>query len=93
MKRLMHRSLWIALLCLVLTFSLLLSGCQNPTPPNEGSGNEQTPPEGNQPGSGDQDDPNKEEEKGFMTDGYVNLTDKGNSLYDATYQTMLDRLM
>ena len=92
MKRLTHRSLWIALLCLMLTFSLLLSGCQNPTPPDEGSENEQTPPEGNQPGSGNQDDPNKEEQ-GFMKDGYVNLTDKGNSLYDATYQTMLDRLM
>ena len=91
MKLCNHRKLWIALLCLALTFSLLLSGCQTTTPP---AGDEQTPSEGEKPGENtNPNNPNEEEEEGFMTNGYVNLTDKGNSLYDATYQTMLDRLM
>ena len=91
MKLCNHRKLWIALLCLALTFSLLLSGCQTTTPP---AGDEQTPSEGEKPGENtNPNNPNEEEKEGFMTNGYVNLTDKGNSLYDATYQTMLDRLM
>ncbi len=86
MKTKMLRTLAM-LLAGVMLLSMMLSGCtpadqENPDDtPSDGDG---TQPGGDQ-GNGDnggEDDMN-----------YVKLTAKGQQLFDATYQTMLDRLM
>jgi hypothetical protein len=60
---------------------MLFTACTPNTPPenNEGNGENNEENNGNQGGE-------------TVDDKYVKLSDKGNSLYAATYQTMLDRL-
>jgi hypothetical protein len=81
MKQFSKRRLLTALVCLLLAALMLFTACKPTTPPdennNENNNNENNPPEGG-------DEP--------VDDKFVKLSDKGNSLYNATYQTMLDRL-
>lgn len=72
-----------ALLCLLMAATMLFTACGPDTPPVENNGNENegNENEGNEGNGGDEVD-----------DKYVKLSDKGNSLYNATYQTMIDRL-
>lgn len=102
MKTQLTRKFSVMLLCLVLVFAMLLSACQQPTTPPDPD-DEQTPgdtdkdpgdtdkdPDDNDNDNNDNDDDNKEDPP--VDDGFVKLTEKGNLLYDATYQTMIDRL-
>ena len=103
MKTQLTRKFSVMLLCLVLVFAMLLSACQQPTTPPDPD-DEQTPgdtdkdpgdtdkdPDDNDDNDNDNnDDDNKEDPP--VDDGFVKLTEKGNLLYDATYQTMIDRL-
>lgn len=78
MKHISKRKLLTALLCLLMVATMLFTACKPNTPPDEGGENTPTtPPEGGEKP---------------VDDKYVKLSDKGNSLYTATYQTMLDRL-
>lgn len=78
MKHISKRKLLTALLCLLMVATMLFTACKPNTPPDEGGENTPTtPPEGGE---------------NPVDDKYVKLSDKGNSLYTATYQTMLDRL-
>ncbi len=79
------RKLGAMLLCLIMALTMLLTACKPQTPPTPG-------PDG--PGT---DDPGTDGPGDNLTppvdDKYVELSALGNKLYDATYQTMLDRLM
>ena len=77
MKHNSKRKLLTALLCLLMVATMLFTACKPNTPPENNEGNGEN--NGNQGGE-------------TVDDKYVKLSDKGNSLYAATYQTMLDRL-
>ena len=97
MKSKFARRLSVMLLCLLLAFAMLLSACTpaDPTPPEpddqEKPGDTTPPDDGKEPDDGKNPDDGKEDPP--VDDGFVKLSDKGNALYNATYQTMLDRLM
>lgn len=96
MKSKFARRLSVMLLCLLLAFTMLLSACTpaDPTPPEPDDQEKPGDNENKEPGTDDPgtDDPGNKEDPP-VDDGFVKLTDKGNLLYNATYQTMLDRLM
>ncbi len=81
----------LRILSLLLALVLLLTAAVACTPADQPE--EQDPVDGGESGenSGDKtgDDQPKEDE---TMDNYVKLTEKGQKLYDTTYQTMIDRL-
>ncbi len=106
MKKHDLRKLLVMLICGLLVVSMLLTSCQKPNTPPAGDTPGDQPgtddPGADQPGTDNPgtdnpgtDNPDTDEPGGDepVDDKFVQLTDKGNQLYDATYQTMLDRLM
>ena len=100
MKKQTFRKLLVMLISGLLVVSMLLTSCQKPaTPPTDNPGEQ---PGTDEPGTEEPgtdtpgtEEPGTDEPGGDepVDDTYVILSDKGHSLYNATYQTMLDRLM